>query len=930
MFTRLSYLSTKGRLLIFGLSVALMPISLITTIYYLNARNTLKKRIFEDLRAISASKELHVLSSLEATKVQTACFATDGFIRSSLETLVQGGTKQETSTGLSRYLLKDKLPLCRHLMAMAVADKYGKIVSSTNEKLIGKDISRQDVFVQGKSRNYGEMYTGKSYCSPCFNTCCISVSAPIVSRQGAEPVGVIVNAYSLEILDDVTTNRVGLGETGEVYLVSKDKIMFTESRFINNAPLEQVVDTEPVRKIFRDGDEMVGIYPNYRGVPVVGASEYISEYGWVLLTETGKAEAFAPLKILGIVALILGVVSAAAAAGVGIVFAASMSKPIGDLMDAAGRLAGGDLACRLTVTRRDDIGNLARSFNTMADSLAKEIGESKRANNEIVERMRLAEFVARVSVVLTQQGPLRGALQGCAEAIVKHIDAAFARIWTLNSEQDVLELQASAGMYTHIDGPHSRVPVGALKIGLIALERKPHLTNAVIGDPRVDNQEWAKREGMVAFAGYPLIVEDNLIGVMAMFSRKKVEESVLKSLGAVADIIALGIQQKQTEHKMMVLSESLEVRVTERTELLARTNEALQSEIADRKKIEVEIRQAKSELEWRKRMSRLLIQMGDNLHVCNKAEEAYAAIDQSARQLFPDDSGALFIFNASRNLLEVVFAFGEAIPGEKYYAPDDCWALRKGQLHMVLGNRPVMHCKYFETVTGNYICAPIISQSEIVGVFHLILGQNSIAKSDEYWLAAKKTLTERMVERIVSALSNLKLREKLRDLSIHDPLTGLFNRRYMNELLERELCRAERKKLPLCVIMIDIDHFKQFNDTFGHDAGDAVLHDLGLFLQEYIRGSDIAYRYGGEEFVIILPDASGEVARNRADQLRKAIKQMRVHDKGQCLGVITISLGVAVFPENGVTAESLLKAADGALYRAKQAGRDRVCVAWEE
>ncbi|HHT9139069.1 MAG TPA: diguanylate cyclase, partial [Candidatus Wunengus sp. YC60] len=483
------------------------------------------------------------------------------------------------------------------------------------------------------------------------------------------------------------------------------------------------------------------------------------------------------------------------------------------------------------------------------------------------------------------------------------------------------------GIYPNYRG----VPVvGALKIGLIALERKPHLTNAVIGDPRVNNQEWAKREGMVAFAGYPLIVEDNLIGVMAMFSRKKVEESVLKSLGAVADIIALGIQQKQTEHKMGVLSESLEVRVTERTELLARTNEALQSEIADRKKIEVEIRQAKSELEWRNRVSRLLIQMGDNLHVCNKAEEAYAAIDQSARQLFPDDSGALFIFNASRNLLEVVFAFGEAIPGEKYYAPDDCWALRKGQLHMVLGSRPVMHCKYFETVTGNYICAPIISQSEIVGVFHLILGQNSIVKSDEYWLEAKKTLTERMVERIGSALSNLKLREKLRDLSIHDPLTGLFNRRYMNELLERELCRAERKKLPLCVIMIDIDHFKQFNDTFGHDAGDAVLHDLGLFLQEYIRGSDIAYRYGGEEFVIILPDASGEVARNRADQLRKAIKQMRVHDKGQCLGVITISLGVAVFPENGVTAESLLKAADGALYRAKQAGRDRVCVAWEE
>jgi signal transduction histidine kinase len=173
------------------------------------------------------------------------------------------------------------------------------------------------------------------------------------------------------------------------------------------------------------------------------------------------------------------------------------------------------------------------------------------------ERMRLAALGADVGVALTRGETLPDMLRHCAEAMVRHLDAAFARIWTLNMVENVLELRASAGLYTHLDGPHSRIPVGQLKIGLIALERQPHLTNAVIGDPRINDQAWARREGMVAFAGYPLTVGERLVGVMAMFARHPFTHVTLEALAAVANTMALGIERKHAEAAQQQFAEQL-------------------------------------------------------------------------------------------------------------------------------------------------------------------------------------------------------------------------------------------------------------------------------------------------------------------------------------------------------------------------------------
>ena len=179
-----------------------------------------------------------------------------------------------------------------------------------------------------------------------------------------------------------------------------------------------------------------------------------------------------------------------------------------------------------------------------------DITERKRAEEEKARWARHAALRADVGAIFTQGGPLRSVLQRCTECVVHHLNAAFARVWTLNEEENVLELRASAGMYTHLDGPHGRVPLGKFKIGLIAEEGKPYLINDVLGDPRIADKEWAEREGMKAFAGNPLVVEGRVVGVVAMFARQPLKEDTIEALASVADVLAQGIERKQAEEAL--------------------------------------------------------------------------------------------------------------------------------------------------------------------------------------------------------------------------------------------------------------------------------------------------------------------------------------------------------------------------------------------
>ena len=190
------------------------------------------------------------------------------------------------------------------------------------------------------------------------------------------------------------------------------------------------------------------------------------------------------------------------------------------------------------------------------------------------------------------------------------------------------------------------------------------------------------------------------------------------------------------------------------------------------------------------------------------------------------------------------------------------------------------------------------------------------------------TIRQRYLDQINSQTQQLVASEaRLRELSIRDPLTGLFNRRYLEEVLIVEIIRAARKGHPIGIIMADVDHFKRFNDIHGHAAGDAVLVQVGNFLRTHVRSSDVSCRYGGEEFLLVLPEASREITQMRAERMCEDVRHLHVEFEGQTLEAVTLSLGVAIFPEHGSTNDAILGAADTALYRAKREGRDRVVVA---
>jgi diguanylate cyclase (GGDEF)-like protein len=224
----------------------------------------------------------------------------------------------------------------------------------------------------------------------------------------------------------------------------------------------------------------------------------------------------------------------------------------------------------------------------------------------------------------------------------------------------------------------------------------------------------------------------------------------------------------------------------------------------------------------------------------------------------------------------------------------------------------------------------MVAQGNTVGVLHIEFQSEADARYDsgtESFRDSQQRLAIGVASQVALSLASLQLRETLREQAIRDPLTRLFNRRFLEESLERELQLAGRKKQSIAVLFLDLDHFKRFNDTFGHEAGDVVLQSLADLFRNFFRSTDICCRYGGEEFAIILPESSSQDAAIRADALRSEVKSLRVQYKKQTLGQLTVSAGVAAFPEHGSTSLDLLKLADQCLYESKARGRDVVTVA---
>ena len=322
-----------------------------------------------------------------------------------------------------------------------------------------------------------------------------------------------------------------------------------------------------------------------------------------------------------------------------------------------------------------------------------------------------------------------------------------------------------------------------------------------------------------------------------------------------------------------------------------------------------------------------LTSIGQLLQSCLSPDEVFGVLRDSMPRLFPGDSGSVTILKASGNLMETMAVWGDRPPALRIFGPDDCWAFRRGRPHLVTDLNSPLRCGHFTAEDGpTTFCVPMVAQGDNVGVLQFIFAAPHADEAADDSGAVHSTrprLASALAEHAALALANIRLREALRSQSIVDPLTGLFNRRYLETLLERECRRATRGRRPLTVLMLDVDHFKKFNDTWGHDGGDAVLRELASLMRAHFRGDDVACRYGGEEFVVLLADASLESAFVRAEDLRQQVHRLVAQHRMQPLGSITVSIGLAALPDHGINPEDLVSAADRALYQAKSAGRDR-------
>jgi diguanylate cyclase (GGDEF)-like protein len=331
-------------------------------------------------------------------------------------------------------------------------------------------------------------------------------------------------------------------------------------------------------------------------------------------------------------------------------------------------------------------------------------------------------------------------------------------------------------------------------------------------------------------------------------------------------------------------------------------------------------------LEDRAEESELLTSARDELQLCVEVKQAHQSAMNGLSRLLAGTSGSLCMINNSRQLLEVVSTWsgpgnGEESAVEDVFSPESCCGLRSGHPRWRQPGVSEIHCSHFRGDSPDrYLCVPIVAHGNTIGMLYVQCASE----------AAMATVNQRMdglrqlVQLTGMAIATLNLRTKLENQSIRDSLTGLFNRHFMQISLERELSRAARRKQILAVFMLDLDHFKKFNDTYGHAAGDTVLQSVAEVFRNSVRNEDVACRYGGEEFTIILPDVTVAIALERAESIRRAIENLRLPLDREVYGEFTVSIGVALYPSDGAASDMLLRRADLALYRAKRMGRNKV------
>ena len=455
--------------------------------------------------------------------------------------------------------------------------------------------------------------------------------------------------------------------------------------------------------------------------------------------------------------------------------------------------------------------------------------------------------------------------------------------------------------------------------GLIAITWSPDAEPNSVPDP----------SKFLSFLGVNLILVAMLVAMNLLMDRwKQAYGALVTDIAIAASLLAFTLRLALTQYHQQ--QEIFQRKAAQ--EQLTASNERVGHLLEDSRRQTAEITQ--------------ISELASLLQACASREEVFRLIPERLRRLFPNASGSVSLLTASKARLDTVASWGIG-PAGHIVAPTECWAQRRGAVHTHPRGRSGARCPHF-LGDGASICLPLIANGEAIGIlaiqdndFQNVDFQNNAfpdsrlqvnesapatvePDSDSGHSGRRLHLASSVAEHIAVAIANLGLRESLRLQAVRDPLTGLYNRRYMQEFLERELHSARRRHRPVAVMMLDLDHFKRYNDAFGHAAGDHILASLGEILLRAVRAEDVACRYGGEEFTLILPDCTLQQATVRAEVICKRVAEIHSHQAQRPAGRITISIGVAAFDETTDRVDLLLKFADDALYTAKRNGRNRV------
>ena len=591
---------------------------------------------------------------------------------------------------------------------------------------------------------------------------------------------------------------------------------------------------------------------------------YIPELDWIVASSGYLDEFYSPLKTIGMSTLLAAVVMLVLIVVITWFLSGMLAKPLQEMINVFKTGGQIDFSKRMEVKWGGEMDIVAENYNSFINKLQK-------------TREKLLESEHKFRGIF--ENSIEGICRISNDGKLLTINPALAKIFGYDSTERMMTA------VTDINTEFFKNPEDTNKIFQL-LDKNDSIREYQVQMCRRDRSD--------------------LWGALSIKAYKTQENKLLYMDGFITDIT----DRKASEEALQKSHLELENRVEERTEELSswvRELERLNTENA------------------------LFGRMTEMIQVCTKASEIYKIANQFSQKFFPETSGRLFEYDKENNHMFQMASWGEDDGPEQVFSPEDCWALRQGKPYLNGIQDPSLYCTHLEDLKKkSALCVPMMVRGEILGLLSITDHADSVSVGSEsqgLGLAKKTEIGTTIAEHIAMALSNIRLQESLKQKSIIDQLTGLFNRRFLDESLKKEAFRMVRHKYKIGIIMIDVDHFKLFNDKYGHDCGDAVLKSLGEFIKFNTRGEDIACRYGGEEFVVILINTSQDGLKKKAENICTRVREdLSVKHKDQTYK-ITISVGAALCPVHADTLEKTMETADEALYQAKYEGRDRACIA---